>query len=230
MLAFPQFAAIFRHPGGVEMRGQRGSERGLAARLAAQHADARDKAGIHRRRQPGAVRMRIATHGRAGDRHLQSRLVDADMRHLRPGIKFAQHLGKAGTIVFAAEYRIDGQLQHRPAQPAHEVPMRVAVIQVIVRQRAGCNAARGAQGRQPRIVQHHDGRLREQGMQPLFPARRLDAGKLRFGIADDQQFFATFLRAIEQQLMAAVQRAELAHHQRPLEFFHASASCKSDVY
>ena len=151
------------------------------------------------------------------------------MRHRAHRVMPFQHLRKAGTVVLAAEHRIDGQVQHRPAQPAHEVAMRVALV-VVVRQRPRRHAARRAQGGQARIVEHDDVRLRELRVQPGFPARRFQAGKFRLGVADHQQLFAGVLRTLDQQFVALVQRAEFADHEAAFIKVHATASCKSEVY
>jgi hypothetical protein len=112
------------------------------------------------------------------------------MRHGTLRVMLLQHPGKAGTVLFAAEDGIDGQVQHRPAQPAHEMAMQLAVV-VVVRQGPRRHAARRAQAGQARIVQHHDMRLRKLRPQPAFPARRLQPWEFRFRVADHQQFPAS---------------------------------------
>ncbi|MNT31523.1 hypothetical protein D3C72_1673630 [compost metagenome] len=175
------------------------------------------------------MRMWILPRHGAGHGYQRSRLVHAHVRHRSARIMPFQHLCKAGAIIFAGKHGIDGPLQHRPAQPAHEVAMQLAIV-VVMRQRARRHAARGAQGGQARIVQHDDVRLRELPPQPGFPARRRAAGKFRLGVADHQQFFAGVLRTMEQQFVALVQRAKFADHEAALVKVHAAASCKSEVY
>ncbi len=124
--------------------------------------------------------------------------------------------GKTIAVVLAGEHRLHWPAEQVQAQPGGEIALRLLAV-AVAWQRARWQAVLFAERGQAGIVQHRHRRLRKARTQPAFTAGSAVAGKARLRPADHQQLPAVRGGEVDQVLMAAVQWAELAHHQTALD-------------